>query len=302
MAPMSHSLETPGADQLVELAEELARWEQIPWAGQLHPGDLGWHSSIGSERTASDLRVWKNGDHPVALGLLDGPGLIRLAIAPDCVADTALAETMADDLENPASLTLEDPVNMVEARGASALQSGLRRRGWTEDEEWTPLTLDLAGQPRWERLEHSGLRIESVGTEGAAEWTAVHWSSFKGTPYMDEAREGFVRRWSTLMTGPFANRAQSLIGYDPTGAAVAVTTVWSAGEGRPGLIEPMGVHRDHQGKGYGLAITQAGARALHRAGANAAVVVAENSNPAALATYTVAGFISGAAVSDLARP
>ncbi|MCT1810878.1 GNAT family N-acetyltransferase [Micrococcus luteus] len=64
----------------------------------------------------------------------------------------------------------------------------------------------------------------------------------------------------------------------------------------------MGVHRDHQGKGYGVAITQAGARALHRAGANAAVVVAENSNPAALATYTVAGFISGAAVSDLARP
>lgn len=130
----------------------------------------------------------------------------------------------------------------------------------------------------------------------------MHWSSFKGTEYTDEAREGFVRRWSTLMTGPFADRAQSLIGYDPTGAAVAVTTVWSAGDGRPGLMEPMGVHRDHRGKGYGVSITQAGARALHEAGASAVVVVAENSNPAALATYTAAGFVAAAPVSDLARP
>lgn len=299
---MTLSFETPTCDQLVELAEELAQWQQIPWVGQLHPGDLGWHSSVGAERLAGDLRVWKNGTRPVALGMLDGPGLIRFAIAPDCTADESLAHAMAGDLENPSGLFPDDPVNVVEARGATALQAELRRRGWAEDEEWTPLVLELAGEPRWEQLEQSGLRIEIVGAEEAAEWTAVHWSSFKGTPYTDEAREGFVRRWSTLMTSPLADHAQSLIGYDSTGAAVAVTTVWSAGEGRPGLVEPMGVHRDHQGKGYGVAITQAGAQALHQAGASAAAVVAENSNPAALATYTAAGFTAGASVSDLARP
>lgn len=300
--PMSISLETPGPDQLVELAEELARWQQIPWTGQLHPGDLGWHSSVGADRSARDLRVWRNGARVVALGMLDGPGLIRLAIAPDCTADTSLAEAMAHDLENPAGLLPEGPVNVIEARGATALQSELRRRGWAEDEEWTPLVLELTDEPRWERLETSGLRIESVGAEGAAEWTAAHWSSFKGTPYTHEAQAGFVRRWSTLMTGPLAPRAQSLIGYDPAGAAVAVTTVWNAGEGRPGLVEPMGVHRDHQGKGYGVAITQAAAMALHQAGASAAAVVAENSNPAALATYTAAGFTAAPSVCDLARP
>jgi len=299
---MSIAFETPASVDLVELADELARWQQTPWFGQLHPGDLGWHSSVGPERSATDLRVWKNGIRHVALGMIDGPGLIRLAVAPDCTADTSLAEAMVRDLVNPAGRFPDGPLNVVEARGASALQAELCRLGWAEDEEWTPLTLELTGEPRWERLEQGGLRVESVGPEGAAEWTAVHWSSFKGTPYSDEAREGFVRRWSTLMTGPFAPRAQSLIGYDPAGAAVAVTTVWSASEGRPGLIEPMGVHRDHQGKGYGVAITQAGARALHRAGASAAVVAAENSNPAALATYTAAGFTAGASVSDLARP
>ena len=299
---MTLSVETPARNQLMELVEELAQWHQIPWAGQLHPGDLGWHSSVGAERSASDLRVWKNGTRPVALGMLDGPGLIRLATAPDCMADTSLAHAMAGDLENPSGLFPEDLVNVGEARGATALQAELRRRDWTEDEEWTPLVLELTGEPRWERLEQSGLRTEIVDAEGSAEWTAVHWSSFKGTPYTDEAREAFMRRWYTLMTGPFSGRAQSLIGYDSTGAAVAVTTVWSAGEGRPGLVEPMGVHRDHQGKGYGVAITQAGAQALHQAGASAAAVVAENSNPAALATYTAAGFTAGASVSDLARP
>ena len=54
---MTLSFETPTCDQLVELAEELAQWQQIPWAGQLHPGDLGWHSSVGAERLAGDLRV-----------------------------------------------------------------------------------------------------------------------------------------------------------------------------------------------------------------------------------------------------
>ncbi len=56
---MNLSLETPAVDQFGELAEELARWQQIPWAGQLYPGDLGWHSSVGPERSTKDQRVWK---------------------------------------------------------------------------------------------------------------------------------------------------------------------------------------------------------------------------------------------------
>lgn len=76
----------------------------------------------------------------------DGPGLIRCAITPDCTADESLAHAMAGDLENPASTFPDDPVNLVEARGATALQVELRRRGWAEDEEWTPLVLELAGR------------------------------------------------------------------------------------------------------------------------------------------------------------
>ena len=141
----------------------------------------------------------------------------------------------------------------------------------------------------------------SVGPDAADDWTSVHWSAFKGTPFDDHARERFVGRWVTLMTGPFADRAHSLIGYDSQDVPVAVTTVWTAGHGRPGLIEPMGVHREHRGRGYGVAITLAGARVLRDPGASSAAVVAENSNPAGFATYLSTGFLSLGEVTDLRR-
>ncbi|MDO5683945.1 MAG: hypothetical protein Q4G46_14105 [Propionibacteriaceae bacterium] len=62
------------------------------------------------------------------------------------------------------------------------------------------------------------------------------------------------------------------------------------------------VHREHHGKGYAVAITLAGARALQQHAATSAVVVAENSNPAALATYLSAGFVAREEVTDLKRP
>jgi GNAT superfamily N-acetyltransferase len=47
---------------------------------------------------------------------------------------------------------------------------------------------------------------------------------------------------------------------------VAAVTVWSAGPGKPGLLEAMGVHREHRGLGYGKAITVAAAAALQELG------------------------------------
>jgi GNAT superfamily N-acetyltransferase len=51
---------------------------------------------------------------------------------------------------------------------------------------------------------------------------------------------------------PYAD-ARRLVAYDGHGHghAVAAATVWSAGPGKPGLLEPMGVHRERRGHGYG---------------------------------------------------
>jgi ribosomal protein S18 acetylase RimI-like enzyme len=99
---------------------------------------------------------------------------------------------------------------------------------------------------------------------------------------------------------PYAD-ARCLIAYDAQNTAVAMVTVWSAGPGRPGLLEPMGVHREHRGHGYGTAITLAAAAALRQLGSSSAIVCTRSSNVGAVATYRSAGFQQLPDVPDLRR-
>jgi ribosomal protein S18 acetylase RimI-like enzyme len=84
--------------------------------------------------------------------------------------------------------------------------------------------------------------------------------------------------------------ARCLVAYDDQDNAVAAVTVWSAGPAKPGLLEPMGVHQDHRGHGYGTAISVAAAAALQQLGSSCALVCTANSNAGAVATYESAGF------------
>ncbi|MER6130209.1 GNAT family N-acetyltransferase [Streptomyces sp. NPDC001795] len=88
---------------------------------------------------------------------------------------------------------------------------------------------------------------------------------------------------------PYAD-ARCLVAYDDQRNAVAAVTVWSAGPGKPGLPEPMGVHREHRGHGYGKAITVAAAAALQERGSSSAIVCTPSSNVGAVATYKSAHF------------
>jgi predicted GNAT family acetyltransferase len=90
------------------------------------------------------------------------------------------------------------------------------------------------------------------------------------------------------------------VGYDGQDNAVAAATVWSAGQGRPGLLEPVGGHRDHRGHGYGTAITLTAASALPGMDASSATLATRTSNAGAVATYTSAGFRCMPAVTDFA--
>jgi len=112
---------------------------------------------------------------------------------------------------------------------------------------------------------------------------AVQRASFDNSTFTDE-------RWRAMAAGlPYAD-ARCLVAYDDVGDAVAAVTVWSAGPGRPGLLEPLGVHREHRGHGYGKAITIAAAAALQELGSSSAIVCTQSSNVAAVATYESAGF------------
>lgn len=286
---MAIVLGVPGVDGLGEAVGVLREWQDDGAPTQLHPGDLGWFWRSGAEATAAAVRTWSREGRILAVGLLDGPGLLRLTIAPDAHQEEELARRLVEDVTRPERGVLPGGRVNIEAPMDARVQELLREDGWNTDEPWTPLRRDLT-----EPVEDPGVRIEVVGPRRAHAYVAVHRAAFEGSRFTDEG-------WHAMAAGsPYAD-ARCLVAYDDDGDAVAAVTVWSAGPGRPGLLEPMGVHREHRGHGYGRAITVAAAAALRDLGSSSAIVCTPSSNTGAVATYRSAGFRRRPEVRDRYR-
>lgn len=263
-------MEVPGVDGLAAALDALREWQHDEAPMQLHPGDVGWFWRFGQEATAAAVRTWRRDGRVLAVGLLDGPGLMRLTTAPDAARDEDLARRLVEDMTGV--------VVAVEAPPGAVVRDVLVEAGWHAGERWSPLVRDLTGPVPDPRV-----RIEVAGPARVAERTAVQRASFDGSTFTDE-------RWHAMAAGPAYTDARCLVAYDDRDTAVAAVTVWSAGPGRPGLLEPMGVHPDHRGHGHGTAITLAAAAALRRLGSSSALVCTPSANGGGVATYASAGF------------
>lgn len=278
---MTFVLGTPRVGELSDVVAVLREWQCDGTPIQVHPGDLGWFWRFGAAATAAAARTWSRDGAILAVGLLDGPDLLRLAIAPEAQRDGELAQRLVADVTDPAHGVMGSRTVSVESPVGSRVHDLLGDDGWSLDEPWALLRRDLAGP-----VEYPGLRIEVIGPEQAHQWSAVQRSAFGSTLTDEEAQ----RCWHAMAAGLPHVDARSLVAYDEQGNAVAAVTVWSAGPGRYGVLEPMGVHREHRGHGYGKAITIAAAAALRELGSSAAAVATTSSNVGAVATYTSAGF------------
>jgi ribosomal protein S18 acetylase RimI-like enzyme len=286
---MAILLAEPGVHGLDEAVAALRAWQYDGAPMQLHPGDLGWFWRFGAEATAAAVRTWSREGQILAVGLLDGPDLLRLTIAPEAQQDEEVARHLLADLAEPQRGVLPDGTVYVEAPTGALLQDLLAESGWNTDEARTPLRRDLT-----EPVKDPGMRIEVTGPEQAHVRTAIQRASFDRSTFTDE-------RWHAMAGGlPYAD-ARCLVAYDDRGNAVAAVTVWSAGPGKPGLLEPMGVHREHRRHGYGTAISVAAAAALRDLGSSSALVCTPSSNVAAVATYKSAGFEQLPEVRDRRR-
>lgn len=287
------TLSTPCPGDLEHVLAVLRSWQTDDLPLHLHPGDVGFHHARGAERIAAHLRVWSRDGRPLALGMLDEPDLLRTAVDPELVDDAELAATIAEDLADPNRGVLPAGEAFLEAGSALRLRAELADRGWGDGDPWVPLRRDLT-DPVETTADDVGLDLEEVGPGTVGEYTAVHRSAFDSEALTDE-------RFTTLTSGPAYADAVSLLGRDASGTAVAVITVWSAGPGRPGLIEPLGVHRDHRGRGYGRAICLAAAARLRAMGSSSAEVCTPRSLIRAVATYVSAGYRRHTDVPDLHR-
>jgi GNAT superfamily N-acetyltransferase len=288
---MSSSVElnVPDVGELGEIVNAMREWQCDGLPVQLHPGDLGWNWQFGPEALAATLRTWRHDGTVLAVGLLDSPQLIRMAIAPGYEDDETLAHQLLDDLSHPDCGVLPRGEVRVEVRFGELLRSLFLDKGWVLDEPWTPLQRDLSAP-----VEDCGLRVEVVGPGLADVRVALQRAAFANSTFSRE-------RWNAMAAGVPYESAQCLLAYDGDDSAVAVATVWSAGPGKPGLLEPVGVHHDYRGRGYGTAISVAAAAALRALGSSYATVCTTSANVAAVATYGSAGFRALAQVPDLRR-
>lgn len=282
-------LDVPGVDGLADVVRVLPGWQHDGAPVQLHPGDLGWFWRFGAEATAAAVRTWSRDGRILAVGLLDGPRLLRLGLAPEAADDGELARRIVDDVTRPERGVLPRRDVAIEARSAGLLTGLLRDAGWEAGDPWTPLSRDLT-----DPVPDCGLRVEPIGPDRAGVRIAVQRAAFDGSTFTDE-------RWQAMAAGPPYGDARCLVAYDDRNTAVAAATVWSAGPGRPGLLEPVGVHRDHRGHGHGRAIVLAAAAALRELGSSSATVCTESARVGAVATYAAAGFRQHPDVPDLRR-
>lgn len=255
---MAIVLRKPGIDEVSDDEGALRGWQSDGTPTQLHPGDLGWFRRLGAQATAAAVRTWSRDGRIVAVGLLDGPGLLRLAIAPDAWRDEELARKLVADLAAPDRAGLPTGRAYVEASPGALIRDLLREDGWRPDEPWTPLHRGL-GEP----VDDPGVRIETVGPSRAEVRAAVQRAAFEGSAFT-------AGHWHAMAAGPAYADARCLVAYDDQDDAVATVTVWSAGPGRPGLLEPLGVHRRHRGRGHGRAVALAAVAALRELGASSA--------------------------------
>jgi len=275
---MTIELISSGADRLGEVVRGLREWQRDAAPLQLHPGDVGWFWRFGAQATAAAVRTWRRDDQLLAVGLLDGSTVLRMTVAPSAWRDRDLAEQVVADVSDPGRGVLPAGPASVEAPNGTVLQDVLDAAGWRAGEPWTPLRRDLAGP-----VARTDVRISAVGPDQVSDFTAVLRSAFDSTRFTDD-------RWHAMTAGaPFAD-ARGLLARDDDGTAVAAVTAWSAGPGRPGLVEPMGVHADHRGRGYGRAVCLAAAATLRSMGSSSVLVCTPSALAAAVATYSSAGF------------
>ena len=283
-------LSTPSPDRLPHVVATLRSWQDEGAPLQLHPGDLGWFWRFGTDAVAAAVRTWTQDDELVAIGFLDGPDALRMTVAPPAWRSDDVAQQVVADVVDPRRGVLPDGAGVVEAPNATRVHELLGEHGWPTGESWTPLRRDLR-----EPVETTDLQVEVVAPGRTADFTAVHRSAWVNDRFTDEV-------WGTMADGsPFAD-AWCLLGRDPAGVPVAGVTVWSAGPGRPGLLEPMGVHPEHRGRGHGRAICLAAAAALRSSGSSSAQVCTPTTLTSAVATYRSAGYLTEPVRLDRTRP
>jgi GNAT superfamily N-acetyltransferase len=251
--------------------------------GFRHPGQLAW--SVGyalpEDLDHGPVRLWYDGEEVAAYAWLEEPTWAELCVLPThghLVSELAawLAETADGEL---ATMIGDNETWLVD---------GLVAAGWslTREAPWmTQHSLDLAALPPVPEVD--GYCFRATRPDEAADRAACHRGAWEGS----KVSEAAYRRLMTLP--PYHPELDWVVEHD--GAMIASALVWWDERTGSALVEPVGTHPGHQGRGLAGAVSVAALTAARDLGASHGLVIprGDDDYPVPGRVYRSIGFRPG---------
>jgi ribosomal protein S18 acetylase RimI-like enzyme len=241
-----------------------------------------WYALAFPDPLADHLRLWFDGELPVAWSWHEPPELETHVWTGDAAADrsvyrallTAVVEETGD-AELGAFAADDDTASIDILAEFGFRPEGRRLSQW---QVWSDEG-DVVGS----RLP-DGYRIRSLrGPEEFPARVALHRAAFPASRLS-------VEKYERLLTAPHYRLEDDRVIEAPDGSLAAYALGWWDPVGAVGEFEPVGTHPDHQRRGLSRALVTSGMRRFLEAGARVVQVYSDTSEAAAEALYEAAGF------------
>lgn len=241
------------------------------WYALSHPDPLGDH-----------LRLWSDGDRPVAWSWHEPPEIETHVWTGDAANDSATYRSLlttvvgeAGDGELGAFAADDDAVSIHVLEDLGFRPEGRRLSQWQNRASDGPLPPTPLP---------NGYRIR--GLRGPAEFparVALHRAAFPTSRLT-------VEKYERLLTVPHYRLDDDLVVEAPDGSLAAFALGWLDRVGGVAEFEPIGTHPDHRRRGLSRALVTSGLQRFFEAGARIVQVYADASEAPAEALYESIGF------------
>jgi ribosomal protein S18 acetylase RimI-like enzyme len=240
-----------------------------------------WYALTYPDALGDHLRLWYDGDRPVAWSWHEAPELEIHTWTGDAARDTeafrTVVATALDEANGSevAAFAADDDGAIEVLEGLGFVASGRRLSQWQRRAADGPVTpAPLA----------DGYRLRGlIGHDEFPARVAVHRAAFPSSRLT-------VEKYERLLTVPHYRFENDLVVEAPDGGLAAFALGWWDPEGMVAEFEPVGTHPDHQRRGLSRALVTAGLARFLEAGARTVQVYADASEAAAEGLYGSAGF------------
>ncbi len=258
-----------------------------PGRTNAHPGDIawmaGWPPPHSADHFAELFLLWEHDGEVVGFAARSpDDGSLSVFVMP---ASSDTPDAVAFEKEALTWATHHDrPVQWVEFEDEHAAVARWQGQGFRPtDGTYMNLVQPLEAS---RGKEDADLRVQPVGDDDATDRASVTHAAF---PH-DEPFAAYARDYAAFRTTPAYPLGWDLLLRDDEDRAAACCIAWIDPVSRAGTFEPVAVHPDLHGRGFGTALLTEGLRRFAAAGMTWAIVGVVVGNRPAEALYRSVGF------------